>query len=293
LAHQFLSTLDHWGSIALRDLDSDPNDERTLFLQSWPQAGDELVEAMRCGALDLHYQPIFDLRSLELTRREALVRWEHSRLGQIPACNIVSIARQHKLSRKLTEYVLRRACLECASWPSDLSVAVNITASDLRSFRLRRTVEDALRDARLPARRLELEIGETEPLTPDALTLQSFHALQDLGVPLAMDNFGSGFATANCLLRFAFDRVKIDRSLLEPSGTQGRSYSVLKAVRAMFQHLQLPTAIGGIETAEQLALVRELGFGEGQGFLLGKPERSQSAPHTGLRKAQTGHFLFS
>ena len=219
----------------------------------------------------LVFQPLMDLESNKVSCMEALLRWEHSEMGFISPVEFIPIAEEIGFIVQLGDWVLREACRVAATWPAEIRVAVNLSPVQFKSRSLRETVERALREAGLPASRLELEITESVLLTDSDQTLETLHALRAMGIRISMDDFGTGYSSLSYLRAFPFDKIKIDRSFIEDVGSQDANFEIIKAVIALGRSLGMSTTAEGVETEAQLDAVRAHGCNEIQGFLFSRP----------------------
>jgi EAL domain-containing protein (putative c-di-GMP-specific phosphodiesterase class I) len=177
-------------------------------------------------------------------------------------------------------YVLREACAECAKWPGDVRVAVNMSPIQFRSGNVAEVVREALAAAQLPASRLEIEITESVFLDDTELTRHWLQALQEMGVRISLDDFGTGYSSLAYLHSYPLDKVKIDRSFLQGVDKSDRSLNLLHGVARLSADLGMAVAVEGIETEEQFNLIAgEKNVDEVQGFLIGMP-----APAAEIRK---------
>jgi EAL domain-containing protein (putative c-di-GMP-specific phosphodiesterase class I) len=174
-------------------------------------------------------------------------------------------------------WVLRQACTQCATWPSHIKVAVNFSALQFADRHVPAMVAGALACAGLSADRLEIEITESAPLLDNEDVVDNLHRLRALGVLIAMDDFGTGYAALSCLPRFPFGRIKIDRCFLQKVGISDRACRILDALAVMANVLEVPVTVEGVETAQQVARIRALGCAQMQGFLFGKPMPAHEA----------------
>jgi EAL domain-containing protein (putative c-di-GMP-specific phosphodiesterase class I) len=227
----------------------------------------DLRQAIADGGLELHYQPLVDLRDNKVTGCEALLRWRHPKLGMISPAEFIPIAEDTGLINQLGEWVLNKACFEAATWPDDISVAVNVSPVQFRSQTLALKVAAALAASGLPASRLELEITEAVLIRDDEAALAMLHQLRELGVRIALDDFGTGYSSLSYLQRFPFDKIKIDRSFIkgieEPSG----SAYIVQAVVNIAEARNMTTTAEGVETEQELQMLRDLGCTDMQGYL--------------------------
>jgi EAL domain-containing protein (putative c-di-GMP-specific phosphodiesterase class I) len=171
----------------------------------------------------------------------------------------------------LGEWVLREACAAATKWPEALTVSVNLSPAQFRSPGLVQAVVDALGNSGLPPERLELEITELVLLGDSEATLATLYQVREIGVRISMDDFGTGYSSLSYLQSFPFDKIKIDRSFVEDITHGVGSLNIVRAVTAMAQGLGMTTTAEGVETAEQLAIVRAEGCTEMQGFLFSHP----------------------
>jgi diguanylate cyclase (GGDEF)-like protein/PAS domain S-box-containing protein len=231
----------------------------------------DLRRALQAGEFSLHYQPQINLATNELTVMEALLRWTHAERGSVPPSEFIPLAEEMGLIVPLGEWVLREACLEAARWPDPIKVAVNLSPVQFRNRGLVTTVTHALAAARLAPHRLELEITEAVLLQDDEAIVTMLHRLRALGVRIAMDDFGTGYSSLSYLRSFPFDKIKIDRSFIKDIDRNRDSAVIIKAIASLGQSLGIETTAEGIETEEQLDIVRRAGCTEMQGYLVSKP----------------------
>ena len=230
-----------------------------------------LRKALADGELELHYQPVVNLASGEITGFEALMRWRHPEKGLVAPSNFIPVAEEIGLIVPLGAWAIRQACAAAATWPDDLGVAVNLSPVQFCTPGLVQVVAGALATCGLPAERLELEITESTLLQNCESTLSTLYQLRALGVRIAMDDFGTGYSSLSYLRSFPFDKIKIDRSFIKDVADGVGSLSIVRAVAAMAKGLGMTTTAEGVETLEQLEAVRAEGCTEMQGFLFSKP----------------------
>jgi diguanylate cyclase (GGDEF)-like protein len=228
--------------------------------------------AMDSGEFSLAYQPVVLAQSGEISSFEALLRWHHPELGQIPPTKFIPIAEETGMLGRIGEWVLRTACKEAASWPEDIGIAVNVSPRQLRDPGFIVTLVSALTQAGLNPSRLELEVTETVFLELTSATQKVLEQIQHLGVKLAMDDFGTGYSSLGYLRRADFDTLKIDRSFVQSiSAEDPESTAIVRAVVALAGSLGMKTVAEGVATTEQLALVRALGCDRIQGYIFSRP----------------------
>jgi len=239
-----------------------------------------LRDALANDQLSLHYQPLYDLRTNKVSGVEALLRWRHPEQGDIPPDEFVSVAEDSGLIGKIGEWVLRQACAAAAAWPEEVGIAVNLSPVQFKQGqRLTETVISALADSGLRPRRLELEITESVLLFQMDGVLKTLHQLRDLGVRICMDDFGTGYSSLSYLRAFPFDKIKIDRSFVQDSTLSRDGSAIISAVVGLGKTLGMSITAEGVETAEQLRLVKRQGCDEAQGYLLSRP-----LPHEAVSK---------
>ena len=237
----------------------------------------DLRRAITSGEFDIHYQPELNLATNEIVGMEALVRWTHPERGPIPPSEFIPIAEETGLIAQLGEWVLRRACGEAAHWPASVRLAVNLSPVQFRNRALVSIITNALASARFPAQRLELEITEAVLLQKDQAILDMLHQLRMLGIRITMDDFGTGYSSLSYLRSFPFDRIKIDRSFVADIGISESATAIIQTIAALGSSMGVETTAEGIETPEQLSLVRIVGCTEAQGYLIGRPAPAAEA----------------
>ncbi|WP_299310316.1 EAL domain-containing protein [uncultured Croceicoccus sp.] len=231
----------------------------------------DLRKAVDGGELGVAYQMQRSVASEEVTGYEALLRWHHPRNGTIPPVEFIPIAEECGEIVRIGEWVLRTACNEAAKWPKPWRVAVNLSPIQLMHINLVESVAKALIESGLPAQRLELEITETAFISDKARALHVLRQIKALGISIAIDDFGTGYSSLDTLNSFPFDKIKIDKSFLLDSGTNHQSRAIIRAVLALGQSLHVPVLAEGVETIDQLQLLRDEGCEEAQGYYWGKP----------------------
>lgn len=221
---------------------------------------------------ELHYQPFVDVRSGEIRGCEALVRWHHPERGLVMPSEFIPLAEETGLIVPIGEWVLRTACVEAAKWPADLRIAVNLSPAQFRSKKLVPVVLDALAISGIAARRLELEVTETVIMHDSEAVFAALVQLHELGVRIALDDFGTGYSSLSFLQKFSFDKIKIDRSFVnELSGANEEARLLARAVVRFAVSLGKTTTAEGVETREQLDLLRADACVEMQGYYFSRP----------------------
>jgi diguanylate cyclase (GGDEF)-like protein/PAS domain S-box-containing protein len=245
----------------------------------------DLREALATDAFELHYQPLVELDDDEVKGFEALVRWRHPQRGLISPATFIPVAEETGIIIQLGEWILNQACREAAGWPSDVSVAVNVSAVQLRHRNFAQTVLLALAGSGLKPERLELEITESVLLDDTEANLQMLHLLRSMGIRIAMDDFGTGYSSLSYLRRFPFDKIKIDQSFLRNADSSAEGAAIIRALVGLGSSLGITTLVEGVETEEELAAVRAQGAQQVQGFLFSAPRpASEVAPFFGQNR---------
>ncbi|UYO43146.1 EAL domain-containing protein [Rhodopseudomonas palustris] len=227
----------------------------------------DLRQAFARGEFELHYQPLIDLAEDRIGGFETLLRWRHPERGMISPSDFIPVAEDIGLIVGLGEWVLRQACLEAASWPSDVKVAVNLSPVQFRSRNLVQVVISALAQSSLVPHRLELEITESLFLADSEANLATLHQLRSLGVRISMDDFGTGYSSLSYLRSFPFDKIKIDRSFVKDLTQRPDCLAIVRAIAGLGRSLDITTLAEGVESVEQLDVLRAEGCHEVQGFL--------------------------
>ncbi len=231
----------------------------------------DLRRALGAGEFQLAYQPQINLATNELIGFEALLRWTHPERGPVAPSEFIPIAEEIGLIIPIGQWVLRQACTEAAKWPRGMKVAVNLSPVQFRGRGLLSTVTQTLAAAGLSADRLELEITEAVLLEQNEANIGTLHQLRALGTRIAMDDFGTGYSSLSYLRSFPFDKIKIDRSFVFDSIAGQQGEAIIRTIAELGSTLGITTTAEGIETADQLQLVRRAGCTEGQGYLIGRP----------------------
>jgi diguanylate cyclase (GGDEF)-like protein/PAS domain S-box-containing protein len=232
----------------------------------------ELRSALANDEFELYYQPVVDIRSNEIVGVEGLLRWHHPLGGTVQPAEFVPVAEESGLIIPIGEWVVRQACSDAIRWPEHIRVALNLSPVQFHSPNLTPTIINALGMSGIAPSRLELEITEDVLLKHDSENVTMLEQLRRLGVRIVMDDFGTGYSSLNYLRRFPFDKVKIDRSFVNDlTGGNAESRAIVQAVVALATALKVSTTAEGVETEEQLSLVRAAGCTEYQGYLFSAP----------------------
>jgi diguanylate cyclase (GGDEF)-like protein/PAS domain S-box-containing protein len=231
----------------------------------------DMRAALLRGEFEVYYQPIHDLKSDQIICFEALVRWNHPLRGMTPPTAFIPLAEETGLIVPIGNWVLRKACADAAGWSQDVGVAVNLSPAQFKNRNLVPSIAAALAESGLAAHRLELEITESVLLQDSEATLATLHKLRDFGIRISMDDFGTGYSSLSYLRSFPFDKIKIDQSFVHELASRGDSMAIVRAVTGLGRSLGISTTAEGVETTEQLALLRTEGCTEVQGYLFSAP----------------------
>ena len=232
---------------------------------------EDLRDALVKGELSVFYQPVVSTKSGCVTGVEALVRWQHPLRGPISPALFIPIAEEANLIDKLGEWILRKACDDAAKWPEEIRVAVNVSPIQFANEALPKIVMSALANSGLSPKRLELELTEGVFLSESAETDLMFSALKAIGVRLALDDFGTGYSSLGYLKSAPFDKIKIDQSFVREATLPGsRNGAIIAAIVALAGALDMETTAEGIESLDQLELIRNLRVSHVQGFVYSK-----------------------
>jgi diguanylate cyclase (GGDEF)-like protein len=228
--------------------------------------------AVTNNRFELHYQPIYEINAKHLIGFEALVRLPAPDGTLIPPVTFIPIAEHMRLIDKVGEWVLREACRTAKTWPKQLTVAVNLSATQFESGTINKIVAAALNDSGLEANRLELEITEMLLLGNNKRTMAQLQQLKALGVSIVMDDFGTGYSSLRYLWQFPFDKIKVDRSFMESFEKTGRDVeTVVKSIIALGRELRMRVTVEGVETPNQADFLRDADADQVQGFFFGRP----------------------
>jgi diguanylate cyclase (GGDEF)-like protein/PAS domain S-box-containing protein len=242
----------------------------------------ELTRALDRGQLRLEYQPVFALKNQVITGAEALIRWDHPERGTVPPVEFIAIAEDRGLIVPIGTWVLDEACRQLVEWaaiPSvgspALTMAVNVSGRQLGARNFVELVKAALERHGLAPEQLCLEVTETALLENIDLARATVADLGELGIRIALDDFGTGYSSLAHLTQFPVNVIKIDKSFVNQLQTDRPGHQIVAAVTAMAHVLGMSVVAEGIETAEQLDHLVELGCDDGQGYLLGRPMRPE------------------
>ena len=236
----------------------------------------DLRVALSNGELELYYQPIVDVKTQEVNGFEALMRWIHPELGLILPDDFIPLAEETGLITEMGTWALNEACQQAVRWSKDVKVTVNLSPRQFEGGDLDQVVADALARSGLPARRLELEITEGLLLRDDFSTHEMLHKLRALGVSIALDDFGTAYASLSYLRSFPFDKIKIDRTFIRDLDhpEQNECVAIINAVTGLARQLKMTTVAEGVETLDHVNTAVVTGCDEVQGYYYSKPVRA-------------------
>ena len=281
-----------WRSIAPRPKAAAPitSSSRKWTRRCRSAAGSSSICARRCSPTNSSCTTSRSSRSRsgEVSGFEALLRWNHPERGLVTPDAFIPVAEEIGLIVPLGDWVLSKACRDAAAWPGNLSVAVNLSAVQFRNPMLALSVVSALGQSGLSASRLELEITETVLLQDDRAVLDTLHQFRDLGVRICMDDFGTGYSSLSYLRSFPFDKIKIDRSFIRELGKENDCVAIIRAVMRLGSSLGMITTAEGVETEEQLEILRAEGCMQVQGYLFSRPKPVGEIPAM-LRRVAAAH----
>jgi len=258
----------------------------------------DLRTTVEARGLRVVFQPIVAMQTMRIASCEALCRWDHPELGPVSPAVFIPLAEEMGIISEISTFVLHAACQECAKWPEQIGVSVNLSAKDFRSREVVEKVAEALAASELAPGRLEIEVTETVLLDDKSLTRQYIEEIKQLGVRIALDDFGTGYSSLSYLHKLPLDKVKIDRSFLHDVTRNKRSLELLKGVVSLSRSLGLSVTVEGVETFEQLKILAlSIKPDLVQGFLFGSAltasgiETMSSSvwPFAGETKSKTKH----
>jgi diguanylate cyclase (GGDEF)-like protein len=232
----------------------------------------ELRRAIELKQFELHFQVQVSVTDSTVCGYEVLLRWNHPERGLVPPMEFIPIAEESGAIIEIGEWVLREACRRAASWKAPHKIAVNLSAIQLRQSELPQLIHQVLIETGLPPARLELEITESSIIADKNRALHIMRQIKALGVTVALDDFGTGYSSLDTLRSFPFDKIKLDRLFMNEVESNPQSKAIVRAVLALGKSLDVPILAEGVETKDQLEILRREGCDEAQGYLLGRPQ---------------------
>jgi diguanylate cyclase (GGDEF)-like protein len=234
-----------------------------------------LRHALELNQFALHYQPKIEAATGQINGVEALLRWRHPDLGDLPPMKFISLAEETGLIIPIGHWVLKTACAQNVAWQRQglpaISMAVNLSPRQFLDDNLLRDIDDALKETGMPAHLLQLEITESMVMQNVARAIKLLNEIQDRGVQLAIDDFGTGYSSMSLMKQFPIDMIKIDRSFVRDLAENPQDRAIATAIISMGKALGLTVVAEGVETTEQDAFLRGHLCDELQGFLFSKP----------------------
>jgi diguanylate cyclase (GGDEF)-like protein len=227
---------------------------------------DELRLALQREELSIFFQPIVDLETGRIRTFEALVRWFHPEKGELRPDEFIPVAEETGVIISLGNWITAQAARIAAQWPDDVTVAVNLSPLQIRAPGAALGVKNALREAGLDPRRLELEVTESLFMDDNHATASFIEELSEIGVRFALDDFGTGYSSLGYINNFPFKKIKVDRSFVSGTQVGRKSDAIIRAVAEMGATLEMEIVAEGLETIEQVKAVRDAGCTLGQGY---------------------------
>ena len=256
---------------------------------------EDLRNALKDGQFETHFQPLVSVDEKQITTCEALLRWHHPKNGPVSPAIFIPLAEEIGVIEDIGAWVLRDACETCATWPNGTKVAVNLSAVQFRQGDIVQTVKQILNETGLDPRRLELEITESLMLSDMKQTVARLNEFIAMGVRISLDDFGTGYSSLSYMHELPLHKVKIDRSFVQDIKEGSKSLTLVQAICALAQELELSVVVEGVEEAGQLeALLRHAKITEIQGYYFSRPldqdqitemlDRGSTTNHRTLKK---------
>jgi diguanylate cyclase (GGDEF)-like protein len=232
---------------------------------------DDLRTALAEGQFHLNFQPVVSATDRVVKSFEALLRWRHPIRGNIAPSEFIPLAEEVGLIAPIGEWVIREACKQAAKWPRHVKLAVNVSAAQFKSPALVPTILDAIASSRIASSRLIVEVTESVMIGDTGQAIAILHQIRDQKIMIAMDDFGTGYASLGYLRRFPFDEIKIDRSFVSELGRRDDSVVIVRAIISLAKALGIATVAEGVENEDQFACLKTEGCDEIQGYLISRP----------------------
>jgi len=233
----------------------------------------DLWHAIEHDGFELAYQVQKSVATDAITGYEVLLRWNRPGHGWVSPADFIPVAEECGAINAIGAWVLQTACREAAAWPSEHKIAVNVSGVQLAQLDLVDLVQMVLYQSGLAPERLELEVTETAIISDKKRALNTLRQIREMGVSVAIDDFGTGYSSLETLRSFPFDKIKLDRSFMQEVENSEQSKAIVRAILALGRSLSVPVLAEGVETIEQLDVLRHEGCNEAQGFFLGRPGR--------------------
>ena len=240
-------------------------------VQARRQMENDLRIALAENQFHLNFQPVVSASDRTVKSLEALLRWRHPVHGNIAPSAFIPLAEEVGLIVPIGEWVIREACRQAAKWPRHIKLAVNVSAAQFKSAALIPTIVDAIASSRIASSRLIVEVTESVMIGDTNQAIVILHRIRDQKIMIAMDDFGTGYASLGYLHRFPFDEIKIDRSFVSELGKRDDSVVIVRAIISLAKALGITTVAEGVESEEQFACLKAEGCDEIQGYLISRP----------------------
>ena len=244
-------------------MDADQREKRMLEL--------ELRHAIDNNEFELFYQPLISSTTGEPITSEALIRWHHPIRGLISPGEFIPLAEQSTIIMEIGNWSINEACLAAAEWPNDIAVAVNISGPHFVGTDIVAHTKHALEKSNLAPHRLEIEVTESLLIDNTEEVLRTLKALKELGVKIALDDFGTGYSSLAYILKFPFDKIKIDQAFIAAAVDDPSARSILNMISALGQSLNITITAEGVETLEQIEILKDINCQQYQGYFFAKP----------------------
>ena len=251
-------------------MDADQREKRLLE--------NELREAIDNDEFELYYQPLVSSVTSKPTGMEALIRWHHPIRGLISPAEFIPLAEHSSLIHEIGNWTLKNACKTATTWPDDVTVAVNLSAQHFVSSDIVAIIKNALAESKLPAHRLELEVTESVLVDNPDDVYEILKSLKELGVAISLDDFGTGYSSLSYIMKFPFDKIKIDQSFVSASDDDDTAKAILQMITTLGESLNIKITAEGVETLQQVQFLRSVNCHQFQGFFFAKPMRAEELP---------------
>jgi diguanylate cyclase (GGDEF)-like protein len=254
-----------------------------------------LRDAIETETLDVHFQPIWNIQNGSLVGFEALARLKDPLGGMISPAIFIPIAEQNRQIHQVGEIIMRRSCAIAATWENPVRISVNISPAQMTAKRrMIDFVSEALQSSGLAPERLEIEITEGILLDQNEDVMKDLSEIQKKGTRIVIDDFGAGYSGISYFWKFPFDKIKLDRSLVQGEEIMfGAKTATLKTIMELARQFSMEVVGEGVETAEDLEFLKTLGCHQAQGYLLGRPMPAEHAANLARRRASTANAAIS
>lgn len=251
----------------------------------------DLHKAVERKQFFLVFQPIVDMRDGRISKFEALLRWRHHKLGIIPPSDFIPAAESSGLIHEIGDFVIDEACRVASTWPDNVRIAVNFSLDQFRSLKIVQTVKDALARYDLPSARFEIEVTESVLFQDESVILQTVRAFDEANMRLVLDDFGTGYSSLRNLQDLPIGGVKIDRGFTSGLPDNRRSEAIVRSVVDLCRALEIRVTAEGVETAEQMEMLRGIGCDNAQGFWISRPLDEAGALSLCVPRAAAGRLV--